>query len=147
MGSELEGEHLGELDDRSLARRVRGLTLHRHEARGDLGAKSAFQSFGGSRCRRQTRDSRCSTKPEDVDSVGRVHGNMWGYGVVGPHVHPGVARPQGQERFDHPRAEVLEHQKDHRERTVGQRVVGRPGLEEVDHRISLTKHRKQRRVL
>ena len=93
VGSELKGEHLGELDDRSLARRVRGLPLHRHEARGDLGAKSAFQSFGGSRCRRQTRDSRCSTKSEDVDDVGRVHGNVRGYGVVGPHVHPGVARP------------------------------------------------------
>src|SRR5215211_2642632 len=50
-----------------------------------------------------------SPELEDIDDVGRVHGDVRGNGMVGPQVHPGVTRPQGQDRLDHARAEVLEH--------------------------------------
>src|SRR5215218_189441 len=72
-----------------------------------------------------------SPQLEYIDDVGRVYGDVRGNGMVGPQVYPRVTRPYGQDRLDHARAEVLEHQEDHREHPVGNRIVSRPGLEEV----------------
>src|SRR5215216_5923967 len=50
-----------------------------------------------------------SPELEDIDDVGRVHGDVRVNDMVGPQVHPGVTRSQGQDRLDHAWAEVLEH--------------------------------------
>src|SRR5829696_8628575 len=50
-----------------------------------------------------------SPELEDIDDVGCVHGDVRVNRMVGPQVHPGVTRPQGQDRLDHAWAEVLEH--------------------------------------
>jgi hypothetical protein len=55
-----------------------------------------------------------SPQTEDLGHQRRIHHHVRRDGVVADGVYPGVAGAQGEERLDHPWAEIAEHDEDER---------------------------------